>query len=130
MLQDQTTLAKNSVDKAKFIAITSDGLYAWRSDHSLLDLKCHSIPMLKAYIWLSNVPLKQKLVSFACDSAAVMVGKNNRVSALLQRNIRPSLITVHCFAHRLELSYNDSVNPYSVEIDFSRQNMTSVDVRF
>ena len=76
--------------------------------------------MLMAYIWLLNVPwkkgldlededLKQKLLPFACDGAAVMAGKNNGVSALLQRNIQPSLITVHCFAHKLELSYKDSV---------------------
>jgi len=37
-----------------------------------------------------------------------MIGKNGGVSALLMQ-LQPSLITVHCFAHRLELAYKDTV---------------------
>ena len=134
--QAQKTLAKNSVDKAKFIAVTSDGSTdSGISEQELEFLRfCmrgivttqfvgFEVPVnpnaegiymaikraLKKGLDLEDEDLKQKLVSFACDGAAVMVGKNNGVSALLQRHIKPSLITVHCFAHRLELSYKDSV---------------------
>ena len=37
-----------------------------------------------------------------------MIGKNGGVSALLTQ-LQPPLITVHCFAHRLELAYKDTV---------------------
>ena len=37
-----------------------------------------------------------------------MVGKKGGVSAFLTQ-LQPSCITVHCFAHRLELAYKDAV---------------------
>ncbi len=37
-----------------------------------------------------------------------MIGERNSVAALL-RQVQPYLITVHCFAHRLELCYKDTV---------------------
>ena len=37
-----------------------------------------------------------------------MVGKKGGVSAFLTQ-LQPSCITVHCFAHRLELAYEDAV---------------------
>ena len=50
----------------------------------------------------------QKLVAFGCDGAAVMVGRKNGVSTLLQQD-QPSLVVVHCFAHKLELALKDAV---------------------
>ena len=49
-----------------------------------------------------------KLVALGSDGAAVMLGKNNGVAALLQA-IQPSILTVHCSGHRLELAYKDSI---------------------
>jgi len=48
------------------------------------------------------------LVGFGRDGANVMIGKNGGVSAYLTQ-LQPSLITVRCFAHRLELAYKDAV---------------------
>lgn len=45
-----------------------------------------------------------KLVALGSDGAAVMLGKNNGVIALLQAQ-QPSMIAVHCSGHRLELAY-------------------------
>ena len=49
-----------------------------------------------------------KLVALGCDGAKVMTGKVGGVSALLSKE-QPNIITVHCFAHRLELALKDSV---------------------
>jgi hypothetical protein len=46
---------------------------------------------------------KNKLVGLTTDGAAVMVGKNAGLAALLKRE-RPDLVTLHCTAHRLELA--------------------------
>ncbi|XP_049892465.1 zinc finger protein 862-like isoform X1 [Epinephelus moara] len=49
-----------------------------------------------------------KLVAVATDGAAVMVGVRTGVVQRLRRD-RPYLVGVHCMAHRLELSFKDSV---------------------
>ena len=54
-------------------------------------------------VGLNEQGLEKKLVGFGCDGASVMVGKKGGVSAYLTR-LQPSCITVHCFAHRLELA--------------------------
>ena len=53
---------------------------------------------------------KQKLVSLGTDGANVMTGKHNSVLALLKRDV-PSLVSIHCIAHKLELSlgFQDTV---------------------
>ena len=51
---------------------------------------------------------KKKLVAPRSDGASVMLGKNNRVIALLQA-IQPATIAVHCSEHRLELAYKDAI---------------------
>lgn len=53
---------------------------------------------------LSDEELKKKLVGFGCDG----VGKKGGISAFLKQ-LQASCITVHCFAHRLELAYKDAV---------------------
>lgn len=52
--------------------------------------------------------LKKRLVGFGCDGASIMLGVNNGVSAKLQR-LFPSLLSIWCVAHRLELAALDSV---------------------
>lgn len=49
-----------------------------------------------------------KLVAVATDGAAVMVGARTGVVQRLRRD-RPYIVGVHCMAHRLELSFKDSV---------------------
>ena len=56
-------------------------------------------------VGLGEEDLKKKLVGFG---ASVMVGKKGGVSAFLTQ-LQPSCITVHCFAHHLELAYKDAV---------------------
>ena len=49
-----------------------------------------------------------KLVGLGCDGAAVMLGNKKGLAALLQQS-QPALVEVHCFAHRLELGFKDTV---------------------
>lgn len=48
-----------------------------------------------------------KLVGLGCDGASNMTGHQNGLIALLQKE-QPSVIVVHCFAHRLELAFKDA----------------------
>ena len=52
----------------------------------------------------------QKLVCLGTGGANVMTGKHNSVLALLKRDV-PSLVSIHCIAHKLELSlgFQDTV---------------------
>lgn len=49
-----------------------------------------------------------KLVGLGCDGAAVMLGQKKGLVALLKKD-QPALVEVHCFAHKLELSFKDAV---------------------
>ena len=53
----------------------------------------------------------KKLVSMGTDGAAVMMGKTNGVVAKLQESA-PSMVGIHCFAHRLELACRDVVKKH------------------
>ncbi|XP_036602308.1 sperm flagellar protein 2 [Trichosurus vulpecula] len=57
---------------------------------------------------LSSKDWSKKLVGFGSNGTAVMVGENNGVARLL-KEIQPCVQTVHCFAHRLELAYQDAL---------------------
>ncbi|XP_076973076.1 sperm flagellar protein 2 isoform X4 [Tamandua tetradactyla] len=59
---------------------------------------------INLHLSLSSHDWAKKLVGFGSDGAPDMEGENNGV-ALLLREIQPCVQTVHCFAHRLELSY-------------------------
>lgn len=61
----------------------------------------------------------KKLVAMGTDGAAVMLGKNNGVTTKVRESIAPSLLAVHCFAHRLELASKDVVkrHPRYAEIE-------------
>lgn len=52
--------------------------------------------------------VSQKIVALSCDGASVNTGIKSGVGALL-RKLQPSIITMHCMAHRLELSLKDSI---------------------
>ena len=47
------------------------------------------------------------MVALACDGASVMLGSKAGVGALLRRE-QPSVISIHCMAHRLELALKDA----------------------
>lgn len=48
-----------------------------------------------------------KLVAVSCDGASVMTGSKAGVAAILRKS-QPSLLTIHCLAHRLELCIKDA----------------------
>ena len=50
-----------------------------------------------------------KLIAVFCDGASVMTGVKAGIGALL-RKTQPSIITIHCLAHRIELSLKDSID--------------------
>ncbi|XP_050507956.1 E3 SUMO-protein ligase KIAA1586-like [Diabrotica virgifera virgifera] len=52
--------------------------------------------------------LKSRLVAFACDGAAVMLGGKSEVGVLLKEKF-PSIVIWHCCNHRLELCVSDVV---------------------
>ena len=52
---------------------------------------------------------RQKIVALATDGAAVMLDKNNGVVKRNKELVhRPSVLAIHCSAHRLELTYKHS----------------------
>ena len=51
---------------------------------------------------------KQKLVCLRTDGANVMIGRHNSVFTLLKTDV-PSLVSLHCIAHKLELGFQDTV---------------------
>jgi hypothetical protein len=55
-----------------------------------------------------------KLVGMGSDGASVMLGSKNGVAAKL-RALQPSLVAVHCYAHRLELAFKDAVKKVSMD---------------
>ncbi|XP_072461926.1 sperm flagellar protein 2 isoform X4 [Notamacropus eugenii] len=57
---------------------------------------------------LSSKDWSKKLVGFGSNGAAVMAGENNSVARLL-KEIQPCVQTVHCFAHQLELAYQEAL---------------------
>ena len=51
--------------------------------------------------------VSQNMVALSCDGASVMMGSKAGVGALLRAE-QPSLLSIHCMAHRLELALKDS----------------------
>ena len=70
-------------------------------------------------IQIGEVELANKLISLGCDGAAVTMDKANGVAAQL-RKLQPLLLTIHCFAHRLELACKDTTK----ECDLYTKSMT------
>ena len=54
-----------------------------------------------------------KFVAMGSNDASVMLGKKSGVIALLEEQ-QPSMIGVHCSAHRLELSYKNAMKKVPV----------------
>ena len=120
--------------KAKFVSVTSDGATDASITEQEIVFVCYSSKgepvaefaglrqpvspdatglfqaIMEALedVGLNTEELAKKLVGFGCDRASVMVGKKGGVSAYLTR-LQPNCITVHCFAHRLELAFKDAV---------------------
>lgn len=55
--------------------------------------------------------VSQTIVALSCYSASVNTGINSGVGALL-RKLQPIIITLHCMAHRLELSLKDAIKKF------------------
>jgi hypothetical protein len=53
--------------------------------------------------------LQECLISFACDEAAVMLGRKTGVATEMKREF-PNLVVWHCCSHRLELAVSDMRN--------------------
>jgi len=62
-------------------------------------------------VGLNREDLTRRLVGFGSDGAAVMIGVNNGVGAKLKQ-FCPSIITVWCVAHRLELAALDTIKEH------------------
>ena len=58
------------------------------------------------FLQQNNIPTS-KLLGFASDGAAVMMGKNNGVGVILKRH-NPLIIHIHCYAHRLALAVSQA----------------------
>lgn len=63
---------------------------------------------IKGVMGMVSPQWEDKLVAVATDGAEVMVGARTGVVQRL-RGDRPYVVGVHCMAHRLELSFQDSV---------------------
>ena len=62
----------------------------------------------------------RKLVGMGTDGAAVMVGCNNGVTTKVRETVAPTLVAIHCFAHRLELASKDVVKRHPRYGDFEQ----------
>lgn len=69
--------------------------------------------LVERNLTLSSDCFLSKVVSLSCDGASVMVGCRNGVGALLKK-IQPSIVVVHCMAHRLELSLKDGAKKHAL----------------
>ena len=54
------------------------------------------------------LPHMSKFVGFGSDGASNMIGQHGGLAALLKRDY-PHIISIHCLAHRLELSFRDAI---------------------
>ncbi|KAG1649403.1 Zinc finger protein 862 [Nymphon striatum] len=68
----------------------------------------NSIMESLSHVKVTESTITDKLVGFGCDGASVMVGKKGGVATFF-KNLQPSVTIVHCLAHRLELSFKDSI---------------------
>ena len=72
--------------------------------------------MQKAISHYMKVPCNvffSKLVGLGCDGASNMTGQRNGLIALLKKE-QPSVVVVHCFAHRLDLAIKDASKSISL----------------
>ena len=68
---------------------------------------------LEAQYDLTSDKLKTKLAGFGSDGASVMTGRHTGISARLHASI-PSLVSVHCVAHKLALAASGAASDVSV----------------
>ncbi|MCP4485841.1 MAG: hAT transposon family protein [Gammaproteobacteria bacterium] len=57
--------------------------------------------------------IKMRLIGFASDGAAVMMGKNNGLAKVLNDDVNNNIFQVHCMAHKLQLAAGHCVTSIS-----------------
>ena len=57
-------------------------------------------------------PVKNKIVSFVSDGAAVTVGRKRGMAVRLKKIFGPKLVSVHCGAQRIELAFGHAMEEY------------------
>lgn len=58
---------------------------------------------------ISEDMLRSRVVCFATDGAAAMMGRYRGAATLLREKINPNLTVIHCMNHKLELAAHDTV---------------------
>ena len=61
---------------------------------------------VERYLGISWDDFKYKVIALGSDGAAVMTGAENGFYGLLKREV-PHVVSIHCMAHRLELSFKE-----------------------
>ena len=88
----------SDIQNASFLAVTSDGSTAsYCTEQELVCVR-----------FAHHGTIHSEFAGIGCDGASVMVGKTSGVAKRMT-DLQPSLITVHCLAHRLELAFKDAV---------------------
>ena len=115
IISDGTTDASVTEDEIVFLRHACDGTVYTEfvavvgvvtSDaKSITDAILHT---LAERLEVDEVSIRQKLVGFGSDGAAVMLGRRGGVVTQL-KELSPALQAIHCTAHRLELSFKDAV---------------------
>ena len=62
----------------------------------------------------------KKLVAIGTDGAAVMTGCRGGVVAKLRQSVAPTIVGIHCFAHRLELAIHDVIKLHNTYSTFDK----------
>ena len=67
------------------------------------------LSLLNTYLHLDEDTVAKKIVGLGCDGASVNTGKKGGVAEKLRTQLNPTIIDIHCMAHRLELAYKDAL---------------------
>ena len=70
------------------------------------------VKTLEQHLHLTKQVIFERLVGFGSDGAAVMTGCKSGVATVLKKE-QPCLFTIHCMAHRLELSFKTFLDNFS-----------------
>ncbi|XP_053398417.1 zinc finger protein 862-like [Mercenaria mercenaria] len=132
---------KDHISNSKFISVISDG----STDCSSKEAECIMLrsaaagKVLTQFIGLKHVAKadseqisraiietlnerigdtwEEKLLAVGCDGASVMLGvKNGVVQKLRQHTNKPKTFSIHCSAHRLELSFKDAMKQVPAKV--------------
>uniref|UniRef100_A0A8C6U3T2 HAT C-terminal dimerisation domain-containing protein n=1 Tax=Neogobius melanostomus TaxID=47308 RepID=A0A8C6U3T2_9GOBI len=70
---------------------------------------CDTVLQTLENLGLQKDMLRTRLIGFATDGAAAMMGKYRGAATLLREKINPNLTVIHCMSHKLELAVHDAV---------------------